>query len=218
MAPKGGTGRGYFTQWAAQFAVASELCKRGYEVSFTMGNTTPTADLMVVSPSGEMFLVDVKGLYRTNPWLIKRKPKNARLFYVLAFVPTAAPNQFFVLSQQEATSLIEAELKRLGRPDNYPVTGFVWKRAQEYKDRWDIIAFRVAGRLPFKVLAPFLKLFSVAPEILEARWRQLGVSMPPRGSTGNSSGRPSSTRWTCVIFNIAARNNSSDIGQQIFGP
>ena len=38
------------TQWAAQFAVASELCKRGYEVSFTMGNTTPLADLMVVSP------------------------------------------------------------------------------------------------------------------------------------------------------------------------
>ena len=26
------------TQWTAQFAVASELCKRGYEVAFTMGN------------------------------------------------------------------------------------------------------------------------------------------------------------------------------------
>jgi hypothetical protein len=25
-------GRGHFTQWAAQFAVASELCKRRYEV------------------------------------------------------------------------------------------------------------------------------------------------------------------------------------------
>ena len=34
--------RGHQTQWAAQFAVASELCKRGYEVSFTMGNTTPS--------------------------------------------------------------------------------------------------------------------------------------------------------------------------------
>lgn len=41
--------RGHQTQWAAQFAVASELCKRGYEVSFTMGNATPVADLMVVS-------------------------------------------------------------------------------------------------------------------------------------------------------------------------
>jgi len=30
------------TQWAAQFAVASELCKRGYEVGFTMGITQPS--------------------------------------------------------------------------------------------------------------------------------------------------------------------------------
>lgn len=51
---------GHRTQWAAQFAVASELCKRGYEVSFTMGYATPVADLMVVSPAQKkMFLVDV---------------------------------------------------------------------------------------------------------------------------------------------------------------
>jgi hypothetical protein len=41
--PKIRTQRGHQTQWAAQFAVASELCKRGYEVSFTMGNTAPIA-------------------------------------------------------------------------------------------------------------------------------------------------------------------------------
>ena len=67
------------TQWAAQFAVASELCKRGYEVSFTMGNTTPLADLMVVSPHAKaMFLIDVKGQYRRNPWPIKRKELRSR--------------------------------------------------------------------------------------------------------------------------------------------
>lgn len=58
---------------------------------------------MVVSPSGEMFLVDVKGLYRSNPCLLKHKPVNARLFYVLAFVSTAALNELFVMSQQTAT-------------------------------------------------------------------------------------------------------------------
>jgi hypothetical protein len=68
------TRQGHQTQWAAQFAVTSELCKRNYEVSFTMGDTTPVADLMVVSPERrEMFLIDVKGLYRPNPWVIKRK-------------------------------------------------------------------------------------------------------------------------------------------------
>src|SRR3954471_20125474 len=87
--------RGRQTQWAAQFAVASELCKRGYEVSFTMGHSTPLADLMVVSPVGKkMFLVDVKGLYRLNPWVVRRKPDRAGFFYILAFVPDDAANRF----------------------------------------------------------------------------------------------------------------------------
>ncbi len=133
------TGRGHQTQWAAQFAVASELCKRGYEVSFTMGNTTPLADLMVVSPNGEMFLIDVKGLYRANPWIIKRKPVKANLFYVLAFVPAEGPNQFFVMSQEQANSLIQAELARLKRPDSYPVTAIVWKRVLKHKDAWHVL-------------------------------------------------------------------------------
>jgi hypothetical protein len=46
------------TQWAAQFAVASELCKRGYEVSFTLGNNTSLADLMVVSPREHQMFLD----------------------------------------------------------------------------------------------------------------------------------------------------------------
>ena len=37
--------RWYQTQWAAQFAVASELCKCGYEVAFTVGKH-PESDLI----------------------------------------------------------------------------------------------------------------------------------------------------------------------------
>jgi hypothetical protein len=134
------TARGHQTQWAAQFAVASELCKRGYEVSFTMGNTTPIADLMVVSPIGrEMFLIDVKGLHRRNAWVLKRKPVRANLFYVLAYVPTDATNEFFVMSQQQAHQLIEAELNRLNRHVNYSMTGFVWKLALDYRDAWHVL-------------------------------------------------------------------------------
>ena len=131
---------GHQTQWAAQFAVAGELCKRGYEISFTMGNSTPLADLMVVSPvRREMFLVDVKGLYRKNPWLVARKSNRANLFYVLAYVPPDAPNEFFVMTQKETSKLIQAELVRLKRRPEYPVTGFLWKLAQPYKDAWNIL-------------------------------------------------------------------------------
>jgi len=81
-----------------------------------MGNTTPIADLMAVSPVGrEMFLVDVKG-YRRNLFLVKRTPANARLYYILAFVPDGAPNQFFVLDQATASRLIEQGLQTWAGP------------------------------------------------------------------------------------------------------
>jgi hypothetical protein len=131
---------GRLTQWAAQFAVASELCKRGYEVSFTMGNNTPIADLMVASPiKHEHFLIDVKGLYKKNPWVVSRKEIRANLFYVLAFVPTDEPNQFFVLSQNQMNRYIKIELDRLGRDSDYPMTGILWKMAFNHKDDWGIL-------------------------------------------------------------------------------
>jgi hypothetical protein len=134
------TQRGHQTQWAAQFAVASELCKLGYEVAFTMGNTAPIADLMVVSPvHRKQFLIDVKGLYRVNPWLIKRKSARPNLFYVLAFVPKGKPNQFFVLTQAAAYAHIRSELKRLKRAETYSMTGVVWKLVEKHRDAWDVL-------------------------------------------------------------------------------
>jgi hypothetical protein len=128
------------TQWAAQFAVASELCKRGYEVAFTNGNTTPLADLMVVSPrSKEMFLIDVKGQYKRNGWPVNPKTR-PNLFYVFAFVPDNARNRFFVLSSTEASESREAERKRLGRDDpahpSHHMTGIPWSQIEQHEDAW----------------------------------------------------------------------------------
>ncbi len=132
--------RGHQTQWAAQFAVASELCKRGYEVAFTSGHTTPLADLMVVSPiTKTMFLVDVKGLYRKNAWIIKQKQQRPDLYYVLAYVPENETNHFFVLAQQDATKLIQSALRRRNLPETYQVTGFPFSLAEKYKEKWDVL-------------------------------------------------------------------------------
>jgi hypothetical protein len=131
---------GHQTQWASQFAVASELCKRNYEVSFTMGNSTPLADLMVVSPKlKKMFLVDVKGLYRRNPWVLKRKFPRDNLFYVFAYVPTGQSNEFFVMTQKQANSLVQQELTRLKRPNDYPMTGITWPLVLPCRDAWDVL-------------------------------------------------------------------------------
>jgi hypothetical protein len=136
-APKDEKRAGRRTQWAAQFAVASELCKRGYEVAFTMGNATPLADLMVVSPKIKRnFLIDVKGLYRPNPWIIKKKDARDDFYYVLAFVPDEGHNRFFILSQADVNQYIRDELDRLRRPDDYSMTGITWQQAEHHENDW----------------------------------------------------------------------------------
>ena len=79
--------------------MASELCKRGYEAALTMGNH-PVVDLMVVSPKGVPFLIDVIGRYKKNFWPVRLKTTRGKLFYVLAFVPDVGQNRFFVLTQE----------------------------------------------------------------------------------------------------------------------
>jgi hypothetical protein len=133
------------TEWAAQFAVASELCKRGYEVSFTLGHNTPLADLMVVSPRDHsMFLVDVKGLAAKNYWQIRRQQPRSDLFYVVALVPRGAANEFFVLTQDQVNAGITAQFEQL-RPDRKARgeaanrLGLRWGDAKSFADRWDTL-------------------------------------------------------------------------------
>ena len=144
MSEKQARRSGHRTQWAAQFAVASELCKRDYEVAFTMGNH-PSVDLMVTSPSGVQFGIDVKGLYRRNFWAIRAKVAKPELFYVLAFVPDDSPNRYFILTQDQVNTEIAAEIGRArdrailkGRPveraDLFPGVG--WKFAEFHENRW----------------------------------------------------------------------------------
>jgi hypothetical protein len=134
------------TQWAAQFAVASELCKRDYEVALTMGNH-PIVDLMVISPKGKPFLIDVKGLYKRNFWPVReKKTKHERLFYVFAFVPgdINQANRFFVLSENEVKEGIRIDWDdaiarrkakgKKGKPGD--IKGVQWKFAERFENCW----------------------------------------------------------------------------------
>lgn len=124
------------TQWTAQFAVAAELCKRGCEVSFTMGNCTPLADLMVLPPDGQMFLIDVKGQSTRSFWRIKGKPERADLFYVLCYVGDPSRNRFFPMSQTTLHELME-DYRKSGVKYDERFAGFNWGDATRYEDAWD---------------------------------------------------------------------------------
>jgi hypothetical protein len=135
---------GHRTQWAAQFAVASELCKQGYEVALTMGNH-PNLDLMVKSPNHVSFSVDVKGLYKKNYWAVRSKKRSSRIyFYVFAFVPDSACNRFFVLTQAQVNAELDTDrgkARARGRPDDkielFP--GISWKSAEKFEDAWKVL-------------------------------------------------------------------------------
>jgi hypothetical protein len=119
----------HHTQWAAQFAVASELCKRDYQVALTMGNH-PAADLMAISPKGVPFSVDVKGLRSPSTWFVRRKSVIKNLFYVLVCVPSGEPNQFFVMNQATANLLIRGDTQ---------ASDIRWKDALVHLDKWDVL-------------------------------------------------------------------------------
>lgn len=140
------------TQWAAQFAVGSELCRRNYQVALTLGNH-PETDLMVVSPEGTQFLVDVKGQhilfdrgrFVDNPWPVSPKKKRERiLFYIFASVPDPQDGEvsFTVMTEGEVNEHIEANTRawrarnadRENRKDPMPsVSG---KFVQEHHGGW----------------------------------------------------------------------------------
>lgn len=132
----------YRTQWATQFYVTAELTCRGYFGSLTLGNAS-VADLLVVSPEGEHFMVDVKGQSTKKFWLIQRREPTDDLFFVLVYLPKDyEPPIFCVLSCAELMKLREEYRERIisqGRTYRDELGGINWSTALEYEGRWDTL-------------------------------------------------------------------------------
>jgi hypothetical protein len=139
------------TQWAAQFAVASELCRRGYRVALTLGNH-PSVDLMVQSSTGAQFSIDVKGLYKPTYWPVKPKPPRKDLYYVFAFVPEPdkGENHFYILPQADVNAALKAKYevdrkrtiakgKTMPSEDKVLFPCLPFKLEQQWKDKWSVL-------------------------------------------------------------------------------
>jgi hypothetical protein len=104
----------YQTQWAGQFYSAAELVRRGYLVSFTLGNA-PGTDLHVTSPKGVSFRVECKSMRTRTTWLFKVKPDDEDRYFVFCFIPSAESiyPSFYVLTNQQALDTIESKKLRV---------------------------------------------------------------------------------------------------------
>jgi hypothetical protein len=80
---------------------SAELTRRGYLVSLTFGNA-PTSDLLVQSPQGAAFTVDVKGQSTRNFWLFRQLPPKPNHFFILIYLPPQfGPPRYFILASDE---------------------------------------------------------------------------------------------------------------------
>jgi hypothetical protein len=123
---------------AAQFAVTSELCKRGYQVGIMLGNH-PGYDLMVMSRGGVMFPVEVKGQYQTQYWQMGKKAHDPRLHYIFAHVPDGDErNRFFVMDQTTVDRLIDEHREACGNSPSHR-SGILWRVVEEYENKWSTL-------------------------------------------------------------------------------
>ncbi len=132
------TGR---TQWTAQFLAASELVRQGYTVSFTMGNHTPDADLMVGTVDGRQFWVDVKGQASRGSWLLGRKADRLNLFYILVLVGlTRERDEFYILNQSDVNHLTAKYAKEHPNQKNIKgLEGCGFRDVADFKNGWETL-------------------------------------------------------------------------------
>ncbi len=131
----------YQTQWSSQFYAAAELVRRGYLVSLTFGNAA-ISDLLVQSPQGHTFTIDVKGQSSRNFWLVQRRLINHNHFFILVYLP---PNlvtpRFFVLSSEQLMCHRKEYEDKSTERKKYrdDLGGMNWSTAIPHEGKWDIL-------------------------------------------------------------------------------
>ena len=132
----------YLTQWGAQYYVAAELSRRGYLVSFTLGNAE-TTDLIVISPNQKHFRVEVKGQKTHNFWRFRNpKTPNDNLYYILVYLSLKKPLEnprFFILTCSEIMNERKKYQESVTPRGNYDDSqgGMNWGTSIQYENKWE---------------------------------------------------------------------------------
>ncbi len=131
------------TSSAAVMATGAELSRRGYDVTFTLGNTRKV-DMLCSVPDGQTFKIQVKGISNPAAFYIDKSffdgDAQQYLFLVVVLVPKciSSPFKFFILSHKEA----QEEFNKLPthKRDGSLITkgfGLGWSSIKFYENRWN---------------------------------------------------------------------------------
>lgn len=110
-------------------------------MSLTFGNA-PVADLLVQSPEGALFTIDVKGQSTKNFWLIQRREAKSNHYFIFVYLPKDGGSpKYFIASSGNIMSHREEYKKRMETKGRYrdDLGGINWSTALEYENKWDVL-------------------------------------------------------------------------------
>ena len=126
------------TEQMARGYLMYELAKRGYCVQIT-DSRFPTVDMLVVSPTGKYFGIDVKGQRTKNFWRFTEKSPNAELFYAFVFVPEQGAPRTFIMDSETTMKMWQAykkdAIKKGVKEDS--IWGLNWTQPHPFENRFD---------------------------------------------------------------------------------
>ena len=130
----------YNTEQAARGYLMYALAIRGYK-SLLADSRFPREDMLVVSPSGKHFGIEVKGQrIAKNFWRFSYRSPHPEIWYAFIFVPENGTPKVFIM--ESATTMEgwkkykEDGLKR-GLEDNQ--WGLPWTTPLKYENRWNLL-------------------------------------------------------------------------------
>ena len=117
-----------------------QLAQRGYNIQLT-DSRFPTVDMLVVSPSGETFGIDVKGQRTRNFWRYGYREPNNNLYYAFIYVPEDCQPRVFLMDSKTTMRLWkEYKDKTIRRGTaKHEIWGLNWTQPHEYEDRYDLL-------------------------------------------------------------------------------
>ncbi|GAA4780981.1 hypothetical protein [Lysobacter hankyongensis] len=127
------------TEQAARGYLMYRLALLGYTVQFT-DSRFPKEDLLVVSPGGKHFGIDVKGQSTANFWQYSEKPVSPELFLAFVYIPSDKHPRCFIVPSDDAMRLWRAHKHRAeGRGASHQRWGINWTTPHAYEDKFDLL-------------------------------------------------------------------------------
>ena len=117
-----------------------ELAKRGYFIQIT-DSRFPAYDMLVVSPSGKHFGIEVKGQRTRNFWRFEEREPNPEMYYAFVYVPEEGSPRVFIIDSTMTMELWrqykQNAMAKGAKEDN--IWGINWTTPYPYENKYDLL-------------------------------------------------------------------------------